>query len=297
MLAVSKHNKEIIQERIANGEVQGDVWDNAQMALRKTGEETLTNKKGFVQYTAGYIWFLNIPKPQEGEGWEKYGEAYQLLMTNVPGTVHIPSEVLYKEPDYRRIAPLDCLDLKAIEAMWPIRAYQGIEWVLRKHFDSDMSRTRIQERPIAPKTFSIYEVTPRVADIFAVPAMKLDESKIEDTGLIIEAFRSYTGVTAEQMLGRKKITAGDKGTNLKIKGLKKGRMRDFPENRLDNIIQWDGLLHLHMAIVDMNMRAHWGRTDGLDPASLCKFATVLGRSRVMRPKAEFNASRRFQRCQ
>lgn len=285
-------NKYLVQERVANREIQGDVWDNCQMFLNKMAEETQTNCKEMIQYTAGFVWFLNIPPPRALES-KMYGEAYRLLVQRQIGCVQLACKVVYKELDYTTLTPFNVFDLEGIREMWPIRAFQSIEWVLRKHWPKLMKRSNVKRS----KEFSKYLVEPKEMDVFSVPVMKLDETKTEDTGFIIDVFREFTGVSSQQMLGRKKPTAGDKGTNLKIKGLKKGRMRDFPENRLDELMQWDGLLHTHMAITDMIMRAHWGRTDGLDPASLCKFATALGRSWVKQLKAEFNASRRIQRCQ
>ncbi|KAF8469980.1 hypothetical protein BDZ91DRAFT_791971 [Kalaharituber pfeilii] len=297
MTMMAKSSLIAVKQRIANGEAFGCAWDNAVVTSKRRAEETELNKGGLIQYTAGFIWILNIPKPKD----PKFIKAYESLIKReesengkiLPG---IRREILYKKPNYNEVTALDILDLDGLADYLPLRAKESIEWVLWKHFGEVLSESRINGHRVTKFVYNGGRLEPNQTEVYPLPTMDLDETTIDGTASIIEEIRRLAGVTSKEMLGRSMLHAGDQGTLMKVKSLKKMRIRDFIHNRLDDLFRVDGLFHVQMGVVDMMMRAHWGRKDGLDPASMCKFVTVLGRTRVTEEKTEYNAGKRFQEC-
>lgn len=80
-----------------------------------------------------------------------------------------------------------------------------------------------------------------------------------------------------------------------VGALKEYQMRDFEDNRLMYLERVDELFHAQMATYDAIFRAHWGREDGMDPASLCQVKHILGVKGLTANMPEFNMCRRFVR--
>ncbi|KAF8467164.1 hypothetical protein BDZ91DRAFT_793569 [Kalaharituber pfeilii] len=311
MTMMAKSSLIAVKQRIANGKVKFNrskaencEWrsfrmcmDNAVVASKRKAEETELNKGGLIQYTAGFIWMLNIPKPKD----PRFMKAYESLIKqeqSVDGTIlpGIRRDILFKEPNYDEVTVLDILDLEGLAVYLPLRARESIEWVLWKHFSEVLSESRINGHRVTKFVYNGNRLEPRQIEVYPLPTMDLDETTIDGTASIIEEIRKLVGVTPKEMVGRAMLHARDQGTLMKVKSLKKMRIRDFVHNRLEDLFRIDGLFHVQIGVVDMMMRAHWGRKDGLDPASMCKLATVLGRTRVTEEKAEYNAGKRFQEC-
>lgn len=97
----------------------------------------------------------------------------------------------------------------------------------------------------------------------ALSTLELDETSIEGTSAILSELLKQAGLSPDQVNGRGFVHAGDLGTLMKVEGLKKLRVRDFAENRLNYLVRMDGMFHTEMAAEDLLFRVHWGREEGL----------------------------------
>lgn len=296
MIGIATSNLAVIKKRVAEGEPFGKCWDNCQMATKTKAEQTQFNQQAFTQYTAGFCWFLHLPKPRDKE----YFRAYEALVHG--GGMGLPLSAIYQEPDYDQVNALELLDLASMNEYFPLRAYQGIEWVLRKHFPMEMDQARGEkylrvQKPDLYKYEGIYRIDPKHScEFFALPTLELNETTTSGTSEIIREYNKFLGIDLSKgdMHEQGEVDVGDHLTAMRISILARQRMRDFPHEQMKHVFRIPGILHVDMAIVDMILRAHWGNPNGLDPGSLSHFVGVLGRTKIGEKKAQYDATQSLE---
>jgi hypothetical protein len=74
------------------------------------------------------------------------------------------------------------------------------------------------------------------------------------------------------------MITGDQMTTARVRSLKELRVRDKLESRMGFADTGSGWLYTEMAVANGIQRCHSEKPDGLDPGSLNRFITVLGRT-------------------
>lgn len=140
---------------------------------------------------------------------------------------------------------------------------------------------------------TLFQIPLHKSDIFTLPTLDLDESTLEGNADIIEELITQIGAKLEEMIETSIPLSGDQMTVVRARAVQTLRIRDCAEHRAAYPYPWSGFLHYGFAAADAVRRANMGGRDGKDPASFTRFATHLGRTRVLEKGGDYNATHRL----
>lgn len=299
MHTLAKCNWGNIRRRIQKGEPFGYAVDNCVIGDNKA-EQSLLNRKETLQYTAGFLWFLNLHK-EKGDGEASSPEviAEGSSVTGASSALDgsstgkgIERKILFREiPTYEGIDSLWALLIQALSEYIPSRAVVHLSDVLWEFMPEVLGKMKdIRPRPTVHEG---YQIPLHKSEVHGMKTQPFDEATISGMSDILDASLEELDINKYEAMDRGWLIAGDLFTLLKIDALQNVRVRDFRYNQHEYVIKLPVAFHLEMAAEDALFRAHWGREDGMDPGSLCHLKHVLGLKGINAAKAEYNTCKRF----
>lgn len=317
---------EHVRSQMREGKKIAFIYDNLVIYDQKA-EETETNKNRSLQLTACAGYFLKLPdeSPEEinsavdtmltlrkevnhlrptptiedvlDEG-DKQHEYMDIdpspLIQNQPSIqIALESKHLFRNvPDFEHVNTLDILSPDSVDKYYPAMVKGHLTSVLRKYCTE-----AIQQNPNCTlKGYEvpvIFQIPTNKSEIFTLPTLDLDESTIDGNAEIMEQLIREIGMKLEDMVNLTVPISGDQMTLIRMRTVKDLRMRDEPEHRADHVYPWMGFLHFGFAAADTVKRCNLGGKSGRDPASFTKLCGILGRTRVLDSKPDYNATHRL----
>jgi hypothetical protein len=296
--AVSHAALKRMRNVVKSGKFFGVCWDN--LALPNNKKETTEMNRGSLDHcTTSYMYELVVPPPHDASSPADV-QAYEHIMAALEDNtrrkrIGIPRELVSKvDPEYDSLQRMDFLFGKNIAEYWPRVVtvhlsdfcYEIFGPAAMAAFTIDGQRL---ERPSMPE--DLYRIPRQKSRIHPLKVFDIDESSIDGNAQVIEAIASELDIKLAQLNSSSIMITGDQMTTARVRSLKDLRTRDMFEHRLGFADTISGWLHAEMAVANGIQRCHSGRRDGLDPGSLNRFITVLGRTGISE-----NVSRACQRA-
>ncbi|KAI5796530.1 hypothetical protein EDC01DRAFT_629332 [Geopyxis carbonaria] len=263
-------DRDTARHKVKAGNFFAICYDNLALKLNKA-EETLINRAQFLQYTSAFVFFIHCPRPTMASGWLDAYHHIKHVQARNSGKIGIPRSLCIKErPDYSRITPWDMLFAESTGNYFPEVASVHIYNILNEYFGIGINKDALE--------YALQSI------------LDVNEGSIDGNAEVLERICKEMDISLDQLTTSHVDIHCDMATNTLIEGLQKLRSRDMLERRMGFAYPVAGLLHTMMAALDGLFRAHEGRSDGRDLASIEKFTALLGRSRV---RTDFNCGSRL----
>jgi hypothetical protein len=280
--------------------------------------ETLFNKSIMYCFTAGAVIFLRMSKslakrlgkmsvfdsdplaclPERALPGEDSAQAAIRRCRPGPGPDNLPGirrDLLIKpDPQWETLSAKDILDPIGDAEYFASIAKGLISKVLVKFYPKQMQRSQ-EDAAIHPIPIpELYRVPCKPSDVQTLATMALDESTIEgNLDVMRNIAEKQLGLPLVDLVDRIIPISGDQMTLVRIASGQYLRIRDLKEYRMLWAKTLPGMLHTRMALIKAIYLSHMGRADGQDPASLTKFAKLLGRTKIQADCPDLNASHRL----
>jgi hypothetical protein len=297
--AVSHAALKRMRNVVKSGKFFGICWDN--LALPNNKKETTEMNRGSLDHcTTSYMYELLVPPPQDAE--PQNVEAYEDIMAALAENsrrkrIGIPRELVSKvNPEYDSLQRMDFLFGKNIEEYWPDVVTVHLSDFCYEFFGpAAMAAYKIDGRPLERPSMpeKLYRIPRQKSRIHPLKVLDIDESSIDGNAQVIEAIASELDIDLAQLNSSSIMITGDQMTTARVRSLKELRARDMLERRLVFADTVSGWLHTEMAVANGIQRCHSGRRDGLNPGSLNRFITVLGRTGITENVTDHDALHRL----
>jgi hypothetical protein len=298
--AVSHAALKRMRNVVKSGKFFGICWDN--LALPNNKKETTEMNRGSLDHcTTSYMYEMVVPPPLDAAcpaDVQAYDDIIAALEENARRKrVGIPRELVSKvNPDYDSLQRVDFLFGKNIEDYWPDVVTVHLSDFCHDFFGpAAMAAYTVDgqrlERPSMPE--ELYRIPRQKSRIHPLKVLDIDESSIDGNAQVIEAIASELDIDLALLNSSSIMITGDQMTTARVRSLKDLRVRDMLERRLGFADTISGWLHTEMAVANGIQRCHSGRRDGLDPGSLNRFITVLGRTGISENVTDHDALHRL----
>jgi hypothetical protein len=299
--AVSIAAQKRMRCEVKAGKLFGICWDN--LALPNNKKETTEMNRGSLDHcTTSYMYEMAVPPPPHNASSPTDVQAYEDIMAALEENsrrkrIGIPRELVSKmNPEYDSLQRMDFLFGKNIEEYWPDVVTVHLSDFCYEFFGpAAMAAYTINgrrlERPSMPE--ELYRIPRHKSKIHPMKVLDIDESSIDGNAQVIEAIASELDIDLAQLNSSSIMITGDQMTTARVRSLKDLRSRDMLERRMGFADTISGWLHTEMAVANGIQRCHSGRRDGLDPGSLNRFITVLGRTGISENVTDHDALHRL----
>jgi hypothetical protein len=298
--AVSQAAQDRMRNIVKSGAFFGLCWDN--MALPNNKKETTEMNRGSLDHcTTSYMYELFVPPPLDTASATDV-QAYDNIMAAQEENsrrkrIGIPRELVSKvNPEYDSLQRTDFIFGKNINEYWPDVVTVHLSDFCHEFFGAAvMAAYKVDgerlERLRMPD--QLYCIPREKSRLHPMKVLDIDESSIDGNAQVIEAIASELDCDLAQLNGSSIMITGDQMTTARVRSLKELRSRDKLERRLGFADTISGWLHTEMAVANGIQRCHSGRRDGLDPGSLNRFITVLGRTGISENVTDHDALHRL----
>jgi hypothetical protein len=298
--AVSQAAQDRMRNIVKSGVLFGLCWDN--VALPNNKKETTEMNRGSLDHcTTSYMYELFVPPPQDTASPTDV-QAYDNIMAAQEENsrrkrIGIPRELVSKvNPEYKSLQRADFIFGKNINEYWPDVVTVHLSDFLHEFFGAAVISAytvdgRRLERPRMPE--ELYRIPHQKSRLHPLKVLDIDESSIDGNAQVIEAIASELDCNLAQLNGSSVMITGDQMTTARVRSLKDLRSRDMLERRFGFADTISGWLHTEMAVANGIQRCHSGGKDGLDPGSLNRFITVLGRTGISENVTDHDALHRL----
>jgi hypothetical protein len=285
---------------VKSGKFFGVCWDN--LALPNNKKETTEMNRGSLDHcTTSYMYELVVPPPQDAASPTDV-QAYEDIMAALEENtrrkrIGIPRELVSKvDPEYESLQRVDFLFGQNIEEYWPDVVTVHLSDFCYEFFGPAAMAAytiggRRLQRPTMPE--ELYRIPRQKSRIHPLKVLEIDESSIDGNAQVIEAIASELDIDLARLNSSSIMITEDQMTTARVRSLKDLRARDMLERRLGFADTISGWLHTEMAVANGIQRCHSGRQDGLDPGSLNRFITVLGRTGISENVTDHDALHRL----
>jgi hypothetical protein len=296
-LAAQKRMRSVVKA----GKFFGVCWDN--LALPNNKKETTEMNRGSLDHcTTSYMYELVVPEPPQDVHSSTDVEAYNDIIAALEDNsrrkrIGIPRELVNKvNPEYESLRRVDFLFGKNIDEYWPDVVTVHLSDFCHEFFGlAAMAAYTVDgrrlTRPSMPE--ELYRIPRQKSRIHPLKVLDIDESSIDGNAQVIEAIASELDIDLAQLNSSSIMITGDQMTTARVRSLKDLRGRDMLERRMEFADTISGWLHTEMAVANGIQRCHSGRRDGLDPGSLNRFITVLGRTGISENVTDHDALHRL----
>jgi hypothetical protein len=295
--SVSQAAQKSVRSIVKSGAFWGLCWDN--LALPNNKKETTEMHRGSLDHcTTSYLYKLFIPAPEHYADVEAYQDICAALEENTRlRRIGIPRSLMMKPaPDYEVLQRMDFLFAQSIAEYWPQAVLVHLSDFCYEFFGSEtMAAYKVYgqrlERPSMPE--GLYKIPHQKSRIHPLKVLDIDESSIDGNAQVIDAIAAELDIDLARLNGSSVMITGDQMTTSRVRSLKELRVRDKLERRMGFADTLNGWLHTEMAVANGIQRCHSGRKDGLDPGSLNRFITVLGRTGITENVTDHDALHRL----